>query len=96
MGELLQVPVWGQWSIMGSIFAILVFVITQMVRGELISKSHLDRERELAELWKDAWEKERQASTQYAESVTRNIELIETLKAVLNALPVKQEEAHDE
>lgn len=83
----LELPMWGQWGLVGFLLAVVGLVVTQLIRGDLVTRGHLERERELMQFWRDAWVEERKASAEYAEAITRNTELVDALQAVLRALP---------
>lgn len=91
----LELPIWGQWGAAGLLLGLVGFVVAQLLRGELVTRGHLERERELAQFWRDAWLKEREASAEYASAVARNAELTDTLQAVLGALPAHGGARHE-
>ena len=51
-----DVPVWGQVSLIGILFSVVVTVFILYLRGEIVPRKQLEQVQQMADTFRDAWE----------------------------------------
>lgn len=100
MDLLSELPVAGQWTVLGILVGLLVFVVLQIFRGELVPRKQVDQVQKIADTYQRAWENSQQTNVtlsvtleQFTGLVARMEPLAETMEHVLESLPKPPEEA---
>lgn len=82
--ELLSgIPVVGQYSIVGLLVGFVVFIVVQIIRGELVPLSRVAQ-------WQKAWEISMQTNKDLAQVASDTKVVAETLTKLVSALPQPQ------
>lgn len=92
--DLLDLPVAGQWSVLGILIGLVVFFIVQDARGDRVPRKQVDQVQKTADMWQQAWETAMttQASTavtleRLTTTLARVDVLADTMEHVLGSLP---------
>lgn len=99
MDLLAELPVVGQWTVLGISFALNVYWIIQLLRGEMPTRRELDQVQRTSDMWQRAWEASQEVQVknavtmeQFTSLVARMHPLADTLEHVLESLPKPPEE----
>lgn len=87
MELLAGIPAWGQTGIVGVLLATVVYVISGLIRGTLTSSREVERERQNAETWKDAWDKSQSRHDAIDAQVDAMKEVTDTVRHLIESLP---------
>lgn len=87
MELLAGIPAWGQTGIVGILLATVVWVVTGVLRGSITSSREVERERDNAATWKDAWEKSQSRHEAVDTQVDAMKTAIEALTHLIESLP---------
>lgn len=94
MDLLSELPIWGQWSILGTLVSIIVFVLVRVLQGELVPRKQLDAVQKTADSWQKAWETAMQVQASTTIVLERVNTLADTLEHVLTSLPAPTQGDH--
>lgn len=87
MELLAGIPAWGQTGIVGVLLATVVYVVSGLIRGTLTSSREVERERQNAATWKDAWEKSQSRHDAVDAQVDAMKEVTDTVRHLIESLP---------
>lgn len=80
-------PIWSQWGIIGVLVAVLVYIVIEFIRGNLVARKQLDQVQKMADTFKDAWIAEQQVKTDLSNSVVRLTDVADTIEHFIKSLP---------
>ena len=83
-----ELPLVGEYSIMGFLFLVIVWFIYAIITGRLVTKLTLDEQRRNADTWNKAWQKEVDRADHLSDLVDDLKVVGENMEKVLNSLPV--------
>ena len=89
---LLEIPLWGQFGILGLSLGLNLFFIIQLARGVFVPYNRVEAEQKNTALWQHAWEVKEQTTAEATELVKQLIVVGQTAEKLMNALP-KAEDA---
>lgn len=52
---LLDIPIWGQWGILGISMGFNIFIAVEFIRGSWTSRRNLDQVQKMADTWQNAY-----------------------------------------
>lgn len=84
---MLDIPVWGQWSVAGLLLGLIGFVIVSVIRGDLTTAKHLQQEMERSKAWQEAYIEERKVSAAQRDMIARLVAVADVMEKFLQALP---------
>lgn len=87
MELLAGIPAWGQTGIVGVLLATVVYIVTGVLRGTITSSREVDRERENATLWREAWDKSQARHDAVDAQVDAMKEVTDTVRHLIESLP---------
>lgn len=96
MDLLSDVPVVGQWTIMGLSLALNIFVAIQFVRGEATTRKHVDQVQKTADSWQRAWETSMQVQASMTTVLEKMMTVAETMEHLLVSLPQPDKKQGDD
>lgn len=82
-----NIPIIGEYSIMGFLLSIIIAFVTAILTGRLVPKSSLDRERQTTDTFKTAWETETKKTEQQTLMLNRLGVVGESMDKLIKALP---------
>lgn len=94
MESLAELPVWGQWSVLGILLSVIVFGVVLVLKGLLVPRSQLDAVQKTADSWQKAWETSMQVQASTTIVLERVNTLADTLEHVLTSLPAPTQGEH--
>lgn len=80
-------PIWSQWGIIGVLVAVLVYIVIEFIRGNLVARKQLDQVQKMADTFKDAWIAEQQVKTDLADAVMRLTDVADIIEHFIKSLP---------
>lgn len=51
-----DIPLWGQWGLLGLSLGMNIFIAVEFIRGTWTTRKNLDQVQKVADTFKDAWE----------------------------------------
>jgi hypothetical protein len=88
--SLIDVPVWGQWTILGLSLAWNVYVAVRIIIGALVPYNRVEAEQKNTATWVHAWEVSEQTKHEATELARQLLVTTGTMEKVLKALPPVQ------
>lgn len=96
MNLLSELPVWGQWSVLGILVSIIVFVIILLLKGDLVTRKHVDSVQKTADSWQKAWETSMQVQASMTLVLEKMMTVAETMEHLLVSLPQPDKKQGDD
>jgi hypothetical protein len=90
MELLAGIPLVGQLTLVGLSFSLNLFGLVQYIRGELVSRKHVEEVQKMADQWQHAWEVSMQTQAANALALERMTVLADTFEHFLTSLPQAQ------
>lgn len=87
---ILDIPIWGQLSVMGLSLGLNVFFIIQMARGILVPYNRVEDANKNTDRWQHAWEIGEQTKHEATALLGQLTVTALTMEKVMNALPLAQ------
>lgn len=87
MNPLADLPITGQWTILGVLVGIIVFILVQFFRGEIVTRKHLDQVQKIADGWRESWGTTMQVQASTITILERMVALADTFEHFLESLP---------
>jgi hypothetical protein len=85
-----EIPLWGQWGLLGFSMGLVLFFMVQFIRGELVSRKQLEDAQRASDSWQHAWEVSQQTNHEVVALLGQLTVTTQTMERVLNALPPAQ------
>lgn len=96
MDLLSELPIWGQWSVLGTLVALIVFVIILLLKGDLVTRKHVDSVQKTADSWQHAWETSMQVQASMTTVLEKMMTVAETMEHLLLSLPQPPDKQGDD
>lgn len=87
MDTIVNIPIWGQYGILGFFIGCTIFFATQYFRGEWVNRKQLEDEQKVSNSWREAWGVSQQTNHDTAQLLSQMIITSQTMEKVLKALP---------
>lgn len=85
-----DIPLWGQWGILGLSISINLYFFVRLAIGGLVPHQQVDDEKKTSESWRLAWQVSQETSQNAATLLSQLTVTAKTMEKVLNALPPAQ------
>lgn len=82
-----DIPLWGEWGLLGLSVSLNIFFIVQGARGLLVPYNRVEDEKKNTNLWQHAWEVKEHTTAEATALVSQLTVTAKTMEKVLNALP---------
>lgn len=90
-----SIPLWGSFSVLGVSLALNLFLLTQLIRGELATRREMDQVQKTADTFQHAWEIEKQSNEGLVEALNKVVVGMDTVQRMLEAAPPHMHEPGD-
>lgn len=82
-----ELPIWGQWGILGLSLGMNLFFLVRYATGQWVARSRLEDEQKNSASWQHAWEVSMETNHAATSLLAQLTVTAQTMEKVLNALP---------
>lgn len=84
---LLEIPLWGQWGILGMSLGFNLFILVSIVRGVLVPYNRVEDANKNTDRWQQGFENSEQTKHEVIDLMRQLMVTSQTMERILNALP---------
>lgn len=85
-----ELPLWGQWGILGLSIGFNIFCLIRYANGLWVARTQLEDVMKSRDMWQHAWEVSQQTNHDVTQLLVQLTVTAQTMEKVLNALPPVQ------